>query len=1218
MERRRFWWWGRRPGSEVRVDVGGAGAVGVGRDVVHGAIGENATVVHNEITVHVGPPGADAAPTDREVEQALAGYLARVRESQRRLNLDVLGPGDAAGELPQIELRQVFVPQLTRPFETRLPDDLRRLLTEAGELVDGPLPPGLDSTAAQQLSDTQRSVLPRPVLEVLAEGAVSRLVVLGDPGAGKSTLAKYLALALAGALDRLPDELAPLEGCVPLIVELRQYAQERWRERSFEDFLDHVHEQGRMELPRPVLEHILARGRVVMVFDGLDEVFDPEVRAETARRIAAFAISRPGVRIVVTSREYGYRSHEFSSAGFTQVMLQNLERRQVTEFVGLWYTAAHPGEPGQARRLARRLLDSVREVRAVGELAANPLLLTILASIGLGRTIPRERRKVYEHAIEVLIGRWDRDAKFLNAPGPADAEAARAVEWLTTSRRLRLLERIARRMQDSADRPSGTYIRHDELIEIVADYLTGHHIDRTAADIAAHHLVDQLRTRNFLLAHFGGGVYGFVHRTFLEYLTANDILYRRNEEEWSREELLDHLGRHTADPAWHEVILLTVGGLRQRDAAAFIHYLLQRLKGREVREAGLQLALRALAERDDFETAPAPGSPSRHLSLTVQGNAVIDALVLAAFQREFRTTGETDVALRSVSRYWGGRARYLRWYHAVACDTDRDGSDMAGIASLLARDLDELRFQTSVPWDSALREAAIGRLGDQWPDSEDVFTDFLADATDRTRPAGTREGALAALARDWADRDEVFAVMREAAIDSEPGVHRTALYYLAYRWRARPEAFDTVMAAATDERSPGRLLAIGVLALGWTQHEGVFSAVMRAAEEMDPEVRGAAVLALGADYRDRAAAREVLCAAVVDADFSVRRRSMAVFDREWPDPAEAFGAVLAGLRDEHEAVRLAALHTVALHWPDKEASLGAVLDAMADEDREVSRSALHLLGTGWPSSAEAFEAVRAVAADGSSEDQGGALAVLARRWTDRQESFETVLAAATATGAQGRETAVAILAQYWRDREEVLAVALAAADAAEPSVRVEGLVVLANRWPEETSVLPLLLAATTDPHHEVRAIALQLLAVYWPEISEVATLVMNAVADGHPEVRGVAISLLGVWRADDSALRTVAAAGVVDESPRVREAALQVLAAVEPGQYHGLILDHARTDPEAAVRILALRLVASILPQEPGTRELLTELVEDADVAVAAAVREALPLLDLPRQSLLP
>ncbi|MFD4657095.1 HEAT repeat domain-containing protein [Kitasatospora sp. NPDC058444] len=357
--------------------------------------------------------GGDAAAQDRvraaERAEAVEAYRRRVREVHWRLNLDVLGASGSAGEQPKIEVRQVFMPQLCRPHVAHVPGEVRRLLA-AGELADTDLPPGMEAEAVRALQETYRAQPTRPVLEVLAGETGRRVVVLGDPGAGKSTLAKYAALALAGALEELPAELGELAGLVPVVVELRQYAQEQWRDRTIEDFLEHVDRQDRMCLTRSVLEGLLAQGRAVVFFDGLDEVFDPAVRAQTARRITAFASDHPGVRVVVTSREYGYRAGEFTAAGFTQVMLQDLEHRQVEQFIRRWYTAAHPENPSLAAQLTQRLLGAVRGVRAVAELAGNPLLLTVLAAV------TDADPNVRNTALRVLGERW-----------PDDQEAGQAV-----------------------------------------------------------------------------------------------------------------------------------------------------------------------------------------------------------------------------------------------------------------------------------------------------------------------------------------------------------------------------------------------------------------------------------------------------------------------------------------------------------------------------------------------------------------------------------------------------------------------------------------------------------------------------------------------------------------------------------------------------------------------------------------------------------------------
>ncbi|MFJ8082911.1 NACHT domain-containing protein [Streptomyces sp. NPDC096205] len=169
--------------------------------------------------------------------------------------------------------------------------------------------------------------------------------MLGDPGAGKSMLARYVALALAGATD-MDADLAPLSGSLPLLVELRAYAETQWRSGTLLDLVDHLHGKNRRGLPKDLLEgYLRSGGRAVVIFDGLDELFDPRLRDEVTDEIAGFAARYPSARVVVTSRVIGYQRAVLERAGFRAYMLQNFDRAQIDAFVTSWYRSAFPADP---------------------------------------------------------------------------------------------------------------------------------------------------------------------------------------------------------------------------------------------------------------------------------------------------------------------------------------------------------------------------------------------------------------------------------------------------------------------------------------------------------------------------------------------------------------------------------------------------------------------------------------------------------------------------------------------------------------------------------------------------------------------------------------------------------------------------------------------------------------------------------------------------------
>ncbi|MGH3903851.1 MAG: NACHT domain-containing protein [Pseudonocardiaceae bacterium] len=598
-----------------------------------------------------------APPPDAAFVAARRDYEARLQERYRRVDLELLIPLTEQGEYPPVGLREVFVAQAARvsPPPVELPEEPLRRQAEAGELGRGDLPDGVDpDMLGSRREDQERAV--RSVLQVLTEPGQQRLVLLGDPGSGKSTLARYLVLALAGESAKGP--LAALAGWLPLLVELRSYAEARWRDRTFLDLIDHLHTTGGLGLPKHMLDTFLRQdGRAVVIFDGLDELFDPQLRGRIAHQIAGFADRYPTVRIVVTSRVIGLDTGEFAHA-----RLQDLDRKQIEEFVTRWYQIACPDNPPWAARLGERLLAAVGDSAAVRELAGNPMLLTVLSIIGRRRELPRDRRKVYEYAIEVLVDHWD-PSKHLRI-----TQVDRNRPCLDHGDKLELLRRIARRMQDGPAGLAGNHIPGPDLIAEFDTYLRERYeLPRDRAKFAAKAMLEQFPERNFILSRFGAGVYGFVHRAFLEYLAAADIVDRFNARDLTEDQLITEVfGRRWSDPAWQEVLLLSTGMIKARFAGQVIDRLLNLFaedplwlqRPGELPVYAL-LAVRCLGE-------------VRMLgALTTQSHAIIETVIslletAEAHSDRFDLTQAIEQTVlpvfTSLGAHQAGRDRYHEWY----------------------------------------------------------------------------------------------------------------------------------------------------------------------------------------------------------------------------------------------------------------------------------------------------------------------------------------------------------------------------------------------------------------------------------------------------------------------------------------------------------------------------------------------------------------------------
>jgi len=175
-------------------------------------------------------------------------------------------------------------------------------------------------TTRQRFVEPDRTeTRPLGVLEAII--GHQQMVLLGDPGSGKSTVLTHLALCLAAHslepqekwLTRLTDWPAQEADTVPVLVILRDFA--RWLQqvarqaelRLLWDFIVTRLEAQNLSFAADALRDRLERGQAILLLDGLDEVPTAQQRTFIRDAVATFAKRYVWCRMVITCRTLSYQ-----------------------------------------------------------------------------------------------------------------------------------------------------------------------------------------------------------------------------------------------------------------------------------------------------------------------------------------------------------------------------------------------------------------------------------------------------------------------------------------------------------------------------------------------------------------------------------------------------------------------------------------------------------------------------------------------------------------------------------------------------------------------------------------------------------------------------------------------------------------------------------------------------------------------------------------------
>jgi predicted NACHT family NTPase len=348
------------------------------------------------------------------------------------------------------------------------------------------------------------------------------LMVLGGPGAGKSTFLRRMGLeALKGKKGNFKH------ACIPVFIELKKFnTGEINIEKEIAEEFRICGFPSHEEFTAKALE----QGKLLILLDGLDEV-PTERMNEAIRQIQNFVDLHDQNRFITSCRVAANRQN---FRRFTDVEMADFDDAQIEKFITNWFRS----EPQTGEDCWQKLNNE--EHKSAKELTQTPLLLTLVCLLyQRSRKFPTNRATLYERALRVLLEEW---------AGEKGIFQDDLYKGLDTKRKEMMLSEIAHHAFQ-ADR---LFLPRREITDQIEQLLKEMLPDEKLINGTA--VLKSIEVQHGVLVERAEGIYSFSHLTLQEYLTAQYIDDHRQIETLVTE--------HLTDRRWQEVFLLVAGLMR--------------------------------------------------------------------------------------------------------------------------------------------------------------------------------------------------------------------------------------------------------------------------------------------------------------------------------------------------------------------------------------------------------------------------------------------------------------------------------------------------------------------------------------------------------------------------------------------------------------------------------------------------------------------------------
>lgn len=397
-------------------------------------------------------------------------------------------------------------------FEDCLPNYLKSLLCKY-ELIDVPWNKDVHSLPVSEVVQLELREKPRKEDQKFSDAIKKkpRLLVIGNPGAGKSTALQWITYSYAKQILNHFQEGVP----VPI------YLQLKWYNNSLLKLIATYFGKNDVVCDEETIRDWIKKEQFLFLLDGFDELSDPSKCLKDVNDLIGFSGK---ARFVVTSRKIEDLK-DFKSLEFEEVKVKQLSNSQMEIFIERYL-----GKEGGSR-----LFKELKVHNLLTE-ARNPLtlwLMTLECQEDESR-ISINKGMLFKSVIERrFLGKWDEKVI------PAELERQKY-----TDLKIKVLSRLAFSMIEVGDLIK---IKEDQVKKIVDDFLKE---GRTNYKDIRDEILRQLFASRFLIKV--GEQVSFWHKSFRDYFAALEIveIFTREPEEFVNQYVTER---------WEGSILFFVG-----------------------------------------------------------------------------------------------------------------------------------------------------------------------------------------------------------------------------------------------------------------------------------------------------------------------------------------------------------------------------------------------------------------------------------------------------------------------------------------------------------------------------------------------------------------------------------------------------------------------------------------------------------------------------------